>query len=198
MTASTGTKGVPRAERETQILDVAVAEFGRNGYAGASVNTVAALAGISKPLVYSYFGSKDGLFVAALHRGAATVIASIEAARDNHGMRLASATLRAVFTALAPRPHDWSLIHDLTPPPGSPAAHAAATYRAKLAEMATDGVSALLAERGNTDPLDASALVDVWLNTVTALVRWWHSHPDQSATDMTTRCDRLIQALFLP
>ncbi|EWC63750.1 Transcriptional regulator, TetR family [Actinokineospora spheciospongiae] len=198
MTAHTGTKGVPRAEREPQILDAAVAEFGRHGYANASVATVAAVAGISKPLVYSYFGSKEDLFIACLRRGADNVITSIEAARPHTGMRLPAETLRAVFTALGPRPHDWTLIHDLTPPVNSAAAAAARGYRHTLSEMAVDGVRSLLAERGNTDPTDASALVAVWLSTVTALVRWWQDHPAESAQNMTDRCERLITALFAP
>ena len=63
-----GTKGVPRADREQQILDAAVAEFGEFGYAHASVAAIARRAGISKPLVYEYFGSKDGLYLACLGR----------------------------------------------------------------------------------------------------------------------------------
>ena len=36
-----GTKGVPRLDRENQILDVASAQFGAHGYAGTSVAAVA-------------------------------------------------------------------------------------------------------------------------------------------------------------
>ncbi|MFE3029993.1 TetR/AcrR family transcriptional regulator, partial [Nocardia tengchongensis] len=64
ITNTAGTKGVPRAEREAQILDVAAAEIARVGYAGLSLAVVAAEAGVSKPLVYSYFGTKDGLYLA--------------------------------------------------------------------------------------------------------------------------------------
>ena len=43
--AVAGTKGVPRAEREHQIVDIAVEEFAANGYAGASMLAIAARAG---------------------------------------------------------------------------------------------------------------------------------------------------------
>ena len=56
-----GTKGVPRADRTEQILAVAIDEFAERGYSGASMVTIATAAGISKPLIYQYFGSKDGL-----------------------------------------------------------------------------------------------------------------------------------------
>ena len=59
-----GTKGVPRADREQQIVSIAIDEFAEHGYAGASMLSIAGRAGISKPLVYQYFGSKDGLYAA--------------------------------------------------------------------------------------------------------------------------------------
>jgi AcrR family transcriptional regulator len=49
---------VPPADREQQILDVAVQEFGERGYAHASMAAIAQRAGISKRLIYEYFGSK--------------------------------------------------------------------------------------------------------------------------------------------
>src|SRR4051794_26466639 len=55
-----GTKGVPRAEREAQIVTAATEVFGAQGFAATSVADVAARAGISKPLIYQYFGSKEG------------------------------------------------------------------------------------------------------------------------------------------
>jgi TetR/AcrR family transcriptional regulator of autoinduction and epiphytic fitness len=45
-----------------QILQGAMQEFLRHGYAGTSMDKVAATAGVSKPTVYSYFQDKEGLF----------------------------------------------------------------------------------------------------------------------------------------
>jgi AcrR family transcriptional regulator len=50
------------------MLDAAVAEFARHGFHAASMDEIAARAGISKPMVYLYLGSKDELFTACLHR----------------------------------------------------------------------------------------------------------------------------------
>jgi len=61
-------KRVPRAVREREILGVAEREFAEHGFQGASMDAVAAAAGISKPLVYSYFGSKEGLYRAIVAR----------------------------------------------------------------------------------------------------------------------------------
>ncbi len=51
----------PKAE---QILDGAMREFLKRGYAATSMDRVAATAGVSKATVYSHFGDKEGLFEA--------------------------------------------------------------------------------------------------------------------------------------
>lgn len=48
------------------ILDAALEEFSGLGHAGARIDAIAARAGVSKPLIYSYFGDKDALYMAAL------------------------------------------------------------------------------------------------------------------------------------
>ncbi len=48
------------------LLDAARLEFTERGYDGATVRTIAARAGMDPAMVNHWFGSKDGLFVAAL------------------------------------------------------------------------------------------------------------------------------------
>src|SRR5919107_1922246 len=78
--AAIGTKGVPRAEREEQIRTEAIAEFADRGYAAASMVDTARRAGISKPLIYQYFGSKDGLYLACLHSVSGALLERLEEA----------------------------------------------------------------------------------------------------------------------
>ena len=59
---------LPFAVREQLVLDAAVAAFAERGTAGASVDVIAAAAGINKALVYEHFSSKDELFAAAVVR----------------------------------------------------------------------------------------------------------------------------------
>jgi AcrR family transcriptional regulator len=63
-----GTKRLPRAVREQQMLDAAVQMFSVNGYHETSMDTIAAEAQISKPMLYLYYGSKEDLFGACLNR----------------------------------------------------------------------------------------------------------------------------------
>lgn len=55
------------AERSRRaILAAALVEFAEQGHAGARIDAIAARAGVSKPLIYGYFGDKDALYAAAL------------------------------------------------------------------------------------------------------------------------------------
>ncbi|MCV7281590.1 TetR/AcrR family transcriptional regulator [Mycolicibacterium flavescens] len=63
-----GTKRLPRAVREQQMLDAAVQIFSVNGYHETSMDAIAAQAQISKPMLYLYYGSKEELFAACLDR----------------------------------------------------------------------------------------------------------------------------------
>src|SRR3982074_1340940 len=55
---------MPRAARERLILTVAGQASARGGYHAASMDEIAELAGVSKPMIYAYFGSKEKLYVA--------------------------------------------------------------------------------------------------------------------------------------
>lgn len=49
-----------------RLLDTATVLFAEKGYAGASVREIVEKAGVSKPVLYYYFKSKEGLFYAIL------------------------------------------------------------------------------------------------------------------------------------
>jgi AcrR family transcriptional regulator len=74
-----GTKRLPRAVREQQMLDAAVQMFSVNGYHETSMDTIAAEAQISKPMLYLYYGSKEDLFGACLDRELGRFIEGVRA-----------------------------------------------------------------------------------------------------------------------
>jgi TetR/AcrR family transcriptional repressor of mexJK operon len=55
-----------RLNRERAILDAALKVFAAQGYSAASMDAVAAEAGVTKPTLYSYFPSKESLFQAMM------------------------------------------------------------------------------------------------------------------------------------
>jgi AcrR family transcriptional regulator len=59
---------VPRPVREQQLLDIAEEQFAANGYGGASIEVIARLAGVSRPIIYDHFGDKEGVYISCLRR----------------------------------------------------------------------------------------------------------------------------------
>lgn len=54
-------------QTKRRIMEAALAEFSTQGYAAGSTNTICAVQGISKGIVYHYFESKDELFLACVN-----------------------------------------------------------------------------------------------------------------------------------
>jgi AcrR family transcriptional regulator len=62
---------VPGRVRSEQLLDVAERLFATAGYGATSIEAIASEAGVTRPVVYSHFGSKDGIYLACLRRARA-------------------------------------------------------------------------------------------------------------------------------
>jgi AcrR family transcriptional regulator len=102
---------LPRAERERQILDAARAVFAERGFQNASMDAVAERVGVTKPVVYTHFGSKEGLLLACLAQARAELLdvtTAAAASADNVEDTLRRGTL-AFFTYVENRPA-WSLL----------------------------------------------------------------------------------------
>ncbi|WP_329336111.1 TetR/AcrR family transcriptional regulator [Streptomyces sp. NBC_00663] len=106
-------KRMPRAVREQQMLDAAVRTFGQRGYMAASMDEIAELAGVSKPLVYLYLNSKEDLFTACIRREADALTAAIRVGvrTDLPADRQLWDGLLAFFTHTGGNPDGWSVLH---------------------------------------------------------------------------------------
>lgn len=104
---------LPRATRERQILDAALAVFTERGFQNGSMDAVAERVGVTKPVVHTHFGSKEGLLPACLTRVRAELLeVTTEAAAttDDPEERRRRAT-PAFFTHVERRPA-WTLLGD--------------------------------------------------------------------------------------
>lgn len=192
-----GTKKVPRAARERQMLAAATEEFGRRGYEATTMAAVAARVGVTKPLLHQYFGSKQDLYLACLDPIGTRLLDAVRTAMTRPAPGAPPTPLRvlnALFTALDGQREAWFVLYDPTLPPGGFAARRAAHYRDAIDDLAALGTADLLRTAGCADPLDADALTYAWRGLCTALVRWWVTHPDQTPQAMTERCARLFTA----
>ncbi|ATL27856.1 TetR/AcrR family transcriptional regulator [Streptomyces formicae] len=192
----TGRRRVPRREREQQIIDVAVQVFAKRGYHAASVDEIAELAGISKPMVYLYLDSKEGLFLACLRREADRLVAAFQGAAATGGaapeLRLHAALL-AFFAFVAEHRDSWVVLHrQASELSEAIAAAVAEARRAVLAEVA-GLVLAGIAESGS--PLgdeDADFVAHALVGAADSLTDWMASHPDQSPEGVTLRLMNMV------
>lgn len=197
-TSNAGTKGVARADREAQIVDVACRVFGESGFAATSVADIAEAAGISKPLIYNYFGSKEGLYAVCIRHAAALLTAEIERSSTLGAVGLARAvvTLDGMFRALAPHPWMWRLVFDPTAPREGEIAEILAEHERRIFAFGEEGVGELLRLAGNDDRDDMLTMRAVWENVFRTLVTWWLDNPSTTPEEMTQRCIRLFSAVF--
>ena len=85
MATSKGSNGGSDVERQRDrertkkdILSVATHEFAERGYLGARVDEIAVLTRTTKRMIYYYYGSKEGLYLAALEHAYAQIVVPIE------------------------------------------------------------------------------------------------------------------------
>ena len=166
------------------MLSVAERAFARRGFHAASVDAIAEGAGISKPMVYAYFGSKEGLYRACMERARVRLLAALRdgvdtsAAPDQQLWR----GLLAIFTFVEEQRDSWAILLGEATSGAGPFAAEGTEVRRQIAEVVGDLLRRAAAEEGVaaaglelTEPL-ARALIGAG----ESLASWWRDHPDQS------------------
>lgn len=172
----TTTRRRDRAAREREILEAADEVFGERGYQGTSMDEVAARAGVSKPLVYQYYGSKDGLFLACLSRLRAQLLDAVSdrvmaAPGPEEAMY---AGLVGWFRFLDDHPRAWSVLVNEGMLAAGPAAESADQVRADFVELIAMMVRLNLpATRAITD--DEIQVVAQGISGATERIAVWRS-----------------------
>jgi AcrR family transcriptional regulator len=69
--------------KKRQLIDAALTEFAAHGLSGGRIDAIAQRAGCSSGLVYTYFGSKEGLFDAVLGFIATSAVEGIPITADD-------------------------------------------------------------------------------------------------------------------
>ena len=168
---------LPRAERERQMLDSARAQFAARGYGDVTMDEVAAAVGVTKPLLYNYYGNKEQLFLACMEPAAEallqSVVSAVAAAPDAPGALRAG--IHAFFAFLDADGEAWRVLHDETLPAGGEIAARVAAYRARMEAL----VTAAIQER--TESRAVEPLAVAIFGAAEALGRWWLTSDGMSA-----------------
>ena len=178
-------KRMPRAERERQMIQVAEEVFAERGYAAASMDEIAERVGVSKPMLYEYFRSKEGLLLACVAQSRselreATEQAVTGATSAEEAFRRG---LRAFFVHIRQRRQAWSLLrHEMTLIGSTASDEIEATRRQQ-----TDLIAKLMAGYFDAgSPLRVEAAAEFVVGACERLAIWCERHeevtPDR-ATD---------------
>jgi len=115
---------LPPAERREQLLDAALGLIIDQGYAGVSIEAVARVAGVTRPVVYDHFPNLGRLLAALVEREERYAVAQLEMIIPEGPGELSPADLLAgsvqsFLEAVSARPDTWKII--LLPIDGTPA-----------------------------------------------------------------------------
>jgi AcrR family transcriptional regulator len=102
-------------KRRPLVLDAALKVFVDRGYAGASMDAIAEAAGVTKPVVYECYPSKQELFGALLEREEQRLLGSVTAAlpqqvRVDGVQDLLVNAFTALLQAAADAPNSWRVV----------------------------------------------------------------------------------------
>lgn len=176
----------PREERMEQTLKVAHDLFAKYGYAEATMDEIAATVGVTKPLLYAYFGNKERLYIACMERAGdalTTEIADAVAATDSPGEAL-GAGVRAFFGFLDSDRAAWAVLFDETLPRRGEIARRVDEYRGRIAELVSGSmVEQLPQDRRDAARAEVEALSTAILGAAEALAHWWLRTEAMSAAE---------------
>ena len=118
------TDGSPEPNARERILETAIKMFADKGYAGTSVREIVEQAGVSKPVLYYYFQSKEGLFLAILEMAEDLQKEVLARVLESSGDVLERFLLlyRRIYTGINENRNLYKMIHGLVygPPQGAP------------------------------------------------------------------------------
>jgi AcrR family transcriptional regulator len=188
---ATTQRKVPRAVREEQMLEVARREFASRGFHAVSMDEIARAVGISKPMLYAYFDSKEGLFLACVGRAADALYAAVRAAAEESStdeLRLWRG-YNAVLRFVEENDESWRILYPYGPTAAGPFAAAAARARDTMSELLTELMTETAVARG-VDPEVAKE--SAWIGHVVtgatiAIGSWWRDHPEEPRELMALR-----------
>ena len=111
-------------DAKTRLIEAGISLFGEQGYASTSVRQIVARAGVTKPVLYYYFESKEGLFQSILNYADALQEEMLAHALERPGTALErlSELYRMTYEGVARYKSLFKMIYDLIfgPPQGAP------------------------------------------------------------------------------
>jgi AcrR family transcriptional regulator len=192
---------LPRAEREEQTLDAARILFAERGFAAVTMDEIAAEVGVTKPLLYAYFGNKEGLYLACMEPAAEALVDTVAAAVEatEHPAETLRAGVHAFFIFVDADRDAWRVLFDETLPAGAEPARRAAEQRERLTNLvAAAQLERLPEERRAGAQVEIEAISAAMLGAAEALAHWWLRTDAMTAAEAAELLVRTIEQGLMP
>ncbi|GAA3396799.1 TetR/AcrR family transcriptional regulator [Cryptosporangium minutisporangium] len=166
-----------RTAREQQLLDVAEELFLGAGYERTSIEDIARAAGITRPVVYEHYGSKEGIYLACVRRARVPLNEALHAAFESSDDPVEQFTrgLDAYYALLERDANRWRLLFSPNGVLTGPLADDLLRERFRTANLIADLVETHLP---HVDPQRIDAFAHAISGGVEQLGRWWLAHPE--------------------
>ena len=187
---------MPRERRQQLILDVAGQVFARFGYESASMDEIAELAGVSKPMLYTYFGSKEGLYLAYIERAGGELLDRLVAARprDSRPASVLSARITEFLAFVEEHADGWKVLFrevGSTRPFAEQVEELRGQIVGAIRRMVEDGVPSC----SGYPPLAADAIAHAIVGAGESLANWWLDHPEVPRDQVAAWYLSVVQAV---
>jgi AcrR family transcriptional regulator len=179
--------------RERLILDVAGQVFARGGFHAGSMDEIAALAGVSKPMLYTYFESKDGLYAAYIERTGGELVHRLQTASGPDDSQIGRLRARICeFLAFVEEHRDgWTvLFRELAS--SRPLADQVAALRRQITDAVQRMIDGSVAGLGEAD---TGAIAHMIVGAGESLANWWLDRPDVRRDDVADWYVEAVQAV---
>ncbi|SHY58467.1 Putative transcriptional regulator, TetR family [Mycobacteroides abscessus subsp. bolletii] len=187
----------PWAERHAHLLDAAEQLFFERGFAAVSLSDIAQAAGVTKPIAYRHFKTKDGAYLACARRAQADFAqALVQRADPTQAVREQFAAAADLFyELLETHPERWELIY------GS-AAVLPAESRDELSALRLGNIETTYAlitkDHPDIPKLFAEGLSHAMSGAAERLGHWWRSRPDLDRQHMVDIHVEIFYAAVAP
>ncbi|QJR30145.1 TetR/AcrR family transcriptional regulator [Limnobacter sp.] len=194
-----GTRKVPKEQRMSQILDVAGSVFSRHGFHSTSMEQIAEGAGVTKPLLYRYFGSKDALYLATITQVGNHLMSGLTLLMANPNPKERLKLIMLSFLTFVERHREgWSVLYNEALTSVGPVGEKVAFFRNSFIEASAKTIEELndpsKAKSSDKAGIQAVALANIMVGAVEAGARWWIQHPEIPIRDM----QKMIETSLMP
>jgi AcrR family transcriptional regulator len=183
---------LPRAEREEQLLSVAQAVFAERGFRAPSMDEIALCAGVTKPVLYDHFGSKDGLIAACILQAGGQLLRDVDAAvaAATGAEQILTAGFAAFFGFVESFGQGWFMLVGENSVVG-PAAEALESIRRQQAAYVAQK---LAGEFPTAERDELSAFAEAIIGACERVALWRRDRPDVAAERATAALITLVWA----